>query len=204
MKTFGFAFLLLLSASVGSAGPAARLRNTYYYVVRESDYERAPRASRVLDLNDRVLAEVSAPFKRALDLEGTGRLLDGRVLNFAGRKNGEIRYLLTSAPFGLGVGTCRLQPFHTVAVDPAAIPLGAVVRIEETVGMTLPDGSRHDGLWRAEDIGSAIVGDRIDLFLGDGDQGQVLERAGIANLQPLTVTVVAPPRPNSCVDQPQS
>lgn len=178
-----------------------RFRSTYYHVARESDYAHLIADDVILTLKGEILARVSTAFKRAVSVEGTGKLRDGRVINYAGRKNDEVRFRVTSNPYGDGVGTCALVPFRTVAVDPSKIPLGAVVRIEETIGMRLPDGSFHDGLWKAEDIGEAIWGNRIDLFVGEGDQGAVLTRHRITHLRPLTVRLVSPPPEDSCAKQ---
>lgn len=194
--------LAVLPASAGAAPVLGYFRNTYYYVVLESIYAADPIDSSLLDMEGRDLARVSTAFKKALTIEGTGKLRDGRVLNFAGRVDGETRYRVTAHPHGTGVGDCALIPFHTIAVDPQAIPMGSVVQIDETIGMVLPDGSRHDGTWRVEDIGSAIQGDRIDLFVGDGNQGKVLDRAGIANLQALTVRVIEAATVPNCTQSP--
>lgn len=45
------------------------------------------------------------------------------------------------------------RPFYTLAVDPEVIPLGTLVVIEG-----------FSGVFRAEDTGSAIKGNRIDIF----------------------------------------
>jgi 3D (Asp-Asp-Asp) domain-containing protein len=47
---------------------------------------------------------------------------------------------------------------HTIAVDPSVIPLGSVVYLE---GM---------GTFTAEDVGGAISGHRVDLFMNDHHQ----------------------------------
>lgn len=192
-------FLLNLFAFGSEAVEPLKLRNTHYYVALESEYDGLPKTATLLDMNEKVLAQVSPEFKRAVTIEGTGRLSDGRIVNFAGRKNGEIRWLITKAPYGLGVGTCKLRPFRSVAVDPEVVPLGSVIKIQETIGMRLPGGRRHNGIWHAIDIGGAIKKDRIDLFVGDGDRGDFLRRAGITNLLPLTVEIVTPPAEDSCV-----
>ena len=57
---------------------------------------------------------------------------------------------------------------RTVAVDKNLIPKRSVLFIKETVGLKMPDGSMHDGYWYASDAGSAIKGQRIDLFTGSG------------------------------------
>ena len=63
---------------------------------------------------------------------------------------------------------CAVSPMRTLAVDPRVIPRRTIVFIEETVGMLMPDGRAHDGLWYASDVGGAIKGPKIDLFTGSG------------------------------------
>jgi len=170
-RTIGFLAILglLLSWSPESFAdsPIGLFRNTYYLLLLEEDFPASTPDASLLDLQGGVLAQVTALYKRRLDIEGSGKLRDGRVLNFAGRVNGQIRYEWTVHPFGRGVGDCELVPFHTLA----------------------------------EDIGGAIQGDRIDLFVGAGDQGAWLDRAGIGHLQPLTVSLVSPPPREGCVQQ---
>lgn len=54
----------------------------------------------------------------------------------------------------------RVRDKHTIAVDPRVIPLGSVVYIES-------DSPLVGGFYVAEDIGSAIKGNRIDIFMSD-------------------------------------
>lgn len=196
---FSNAYALL--APWALAGDLGRFRNTHYYVAQQLDYALEPADQPLLGMEDETLVRVSDAYKRAVDIEGTGKLIDGRVLNFAGVKQGSVRYHFSRHPYGHGVGNCPLIPFHTLAVDPSEIALGSVVQIDETLGMALPDGTLHDGLWRAEDVGGAIKKDRIDLFVGAGNQGAWLSRAGITHLRPLTVRLVSPPEPGGCLEQ---
>jgi len=175
-----------------------RFYNSYYYVASEADYVRHRIDNVIRDMEGKVLARVSTAFKRAVSVEGSGKLRDGRMINYADKVKGEVRFFVTPNPWGTGAGACALEPFRTVAVDPKRIPLGAVVRIDETVGMPLPDGSIHDGLWRAEDIGGAIKENRIDLFVGERAHGPVLDRHQIFYLRALTVRLAAPPPVDSC------
>jgi 3D (Asp-Asp-Asp) domain-containing protein len=195
-------FALAADATVNPADypVIGKFRNTYYYSVPESMYPNATVDNVIKDMDDTVLAKVSTAFKKDLDIEGSGRLNDGRIVNFAGIKNKEIRYHVTIHPYGRGVGNCALSPFHTIAVDPTKIALGSVVFIDETLGMKLPDGTLHDGFWKAEDIGGAIKKDRVDLFVGEGDQGSYLEHVGIVTLKALTVRLVTAPPADSCIN----
>lgn len=165
------------------------LRNTYYYLTNESDYS-GPKNSRIKNSSGGTIAMVSANYKAATDIEGSGKLADGRVINFAGVFGGEIRYMLTQNPWGdAAYKRCPLHPFHTVAVNSSQVPLGSVIEIVETIGMVLPDGSIHNGLWRADDVGGAIGSDRVDLFIGLKKNETVLRtltNKGITHLKALT------------------
>jgi len=63
---------------------------------------------------------------------------------------------------------CRVVPMRTVAIDKRLIPRRTILFIKETVGMKLPSGGEHDGIWYASDVGGAIKGQRIDLYTGSG------------------------------------
>ena len=83
---------------------------------------------------------------------------------------------------------CKVVAMRTVAVDKALIPRRSVLFIKETVGMKMPDGTAHDGYWYASDVGSAIKGQRIDLFTGSGARSMGPARA--LNLASLTAVKV--------------
>lgn len=74
----------------------------------------------------------------------------------------------TGAP---GVGTrdslgCTVVAMRTAAVNGLSVPRRTLLFIQETVGLPMPDGRKHDGYWYASDLGGAIKGSRIDLFTG--------------------------------------
>jgi 3D (Asp-Asp-Asp) domain-containing protein len=84
---------------------------------------------------------------------------------------------------------CRAVPLRTLAVDPAVVPKGSVVFIRQTVGLPMPNGGVHDGLWYASDTGGSIKGDRIDLYTGRGAASAKVVKA--LSLQNLSVTRVS-------------
>jgi len=83
---------------------------------------------------------------------------------------------------------CKVAAMRTVAVDPKVIPRRTVLFIKETVGLPMPDGSKHDGYWYASDIGGAIKGLKLDLFSGFG-AGSMRALGGL-NLSNLSVSKV--------------
>jgi 3D (Asp-Asp-Asp) domain-containing protein len=114
-----------------------------------------------------VIAHVSGDFKKRLDVEGSARLRDGRVVNLDEPIDGRARYLVVRhAPFGVGVPGYKLIPYRTVAVDPRRIKIGTVVYLPSLAGIRLPSGETHDGFCFAHDVGRGITGNRIDIFVG--------------------------------------
>lgn len=83
---------------------------------------------------------------------------------------------------------CKVAAMRTVAVDPKVIPRRTVIFIKETVGLPMPDGSKHDGYWYASDIGGAIKGLKLDLFSGFGAAS--MKALGGVDLSSLSVSKV--------------
>lgn len=83
---------------------------------------------------------------------------------------------------------CAVAPMRTLAVDPTVIPKRSIVFIKETVGMLLPDGSTHDGMWYASDTGGAIKGQTVDLFTGSNRKSLI--QFGKLNIATLNAAVV--------------
>lgn len=187
MRAAACALGLLLGAAGAQAHPPAAsadgvrvgvFRLTYYYVAEERGAGPWPLYASACD---RVLARTSETFHLELSREGTGRLADGRLLNFAERcgcaragfQGGRICYEELDPhrfPWGKGArhgeGFWPLEPLRSVAVDAGVVPLGVSVYIPQWRGKRGPDGTILDGCFRAEDTGRLIRGRRLDLFAG--------------------------------------
>ncbi|HEY8280768.1 MAG TPA: 3D domain-containing protein, partial [Bdellovibrionota bacterium] len=161
------------------------LKPTFYWVALETN-DGQPRDQDLLDLDGRLLARISASFLAGIKMEGTGRMLDGRIINFHARVGTEIRWRFCppSAPYGYGLEEYALKPFRSVAVDPTVVPIPSKVYIPAAKGAKLPDGTIHDGYFEAVDIGQAIQNQRIDIFTAMGDQSEVFKRNGLSNMKP--------------------
>ncbi len=156
------------------AGPArGSFMLTYYWVAAEEDYPGI--ASEDLYASGcQVLDTVTPGFADALDLEGTGRLIDGRLLNVAGSCGCPRSPCFVVAgpmyPWGIGVQNRPLVPFRSIAVDRAVIPYGTPLWVAELDGELVPGdppwgGFVHDGCVLAADTGGGIVGAHIDWFV---------------------------------------
>jgi hypothetical protein len=192
-----WASLLALAAGVALTGgpvrgqdldgrPLGRFKLSYYHLAEERESGEVP----VFGSDcSRVIARTGRDFHDRLSLEGTGLLADGRLLNFeqrctcavAGYQGARSCYRVLSReqfPWGRGAywngQFFWLQPFRTVAVDPALIPIGSVVYVPELAGRALPDGTLSNGCLRAEDTGRAIRGRHLDWFIGQARSAQWL------------------------------
>ncbi|MGI0484707.1 DUF3747 domain-containing protein [Pantanalinema rosaneae CENA516] len=171
------------------------LWSTYYYVHRA---QHTPNGQPLLDLSGNDLGvRLSSRDWCGAAVEGTVQVIHNQQIvgtyNYAGRGGKEqvdcspyysalkdiratnqVRFRPTSNPYGDGVSGLRLVPYRTIAVDRNLIPIGSVIYIPAARGtvVTLPSGQRvtHDGYFYAADVGGAIEGNHIDVFLGIAEQ----------------------------------
>lgn len=166
------------------------LWNTFYLTTSESDFA-GPQDTPIRAMDGSLIAMVPAAFARDFCIEGSGRLRDGRVINYAGHcTNGYVCWMggstcytaldATRYPWGKGVQQRVLVPLRSIAVDPHTIPYGSRVYIPRWNGMTIPaiggvGGFVHDGCFSADDTGGAITGNHIDIFAGPRAMYRYLE-----------------------------
>ena len=149
-------------------------RLSFYWVAYESEYMSLPYDVDIYTRQGFFIGRYPSAFVFELKLEGSGILADGRVLNYDGECNygmGTCFKTLDPSehPLGAGVQSRKLVPFRSIAVDPRYIPIGATVYVPELVGIELPDGTRHDGCLRADDMGGAIKQHKLDFFVESYD-----------------------------------
>jgi len=145
----------------------------------------------LIDENDVILAKLC---KRDYDnclLQGSCYVIDGgktRAFNFTKKKNGSSRFAERRemrCPYGYGVRSICLDPFFSVAADPAYHIPGSVIFVPKLVGVRLPNGSLHNGYLVVRDEGGAIVGEnRFDFFTGfygPYDSSNSFSRVGLSD-----------------------
>lgn len=107
-------------------------------------------------------------FKRAVKMQGTGDLGDGKVYRY----NGKVERLPQGCQTAVGArGNC-LIPFISIAADNSIYSLGDIIYIPELKGkvIRLPSGEQfeHPGYFVVDDVGVAIRGaNRFDFFTGN-------------------------------------
>lgn len=163
--------------------------NTYYYLAEETAYGGSPTAKLYSRSGTtcNVIATVSSNFANAACIEGSARLADGRVINYAAPCScgGPCSYcwsVLNPAthPWGMGSRGNALEPLRSWATDKDVIPYGTVLYVEEWDGLQIPavddlGGFVHDGCFRADDVGGAINGNHVDIFSGSKNLWPLLE-----------------------------
>lgn len=109
----------------------------------------------------------------AIQFEGNKTLI-----NYQKKTNGIVQFQIVNTsicPFGLGdssdgqksYSVMCIDPFRSVAADLSIYPLGTVIYIDELVGISLPNGTIHDGYFVVRDSGGNIDGrGRFDFFTG--------------------------------------
>lgn len=157
-------------ADTGKKSTAKKVRATIYFIPDEKDYPGA-KTSTIYGPGGKVLAKVSASFKRELAMQGSGILADGRTVNISSKD----RYFVTPHKYGVGSSSdSPLVPFRSLAVDVSYwkrngynVKNGDKVYIKSTDGMKIPGSNQiHNGVWEISDRGAAIKGNRIDMFFG--------------------------------------
>jgi hypothetical protein len=126
------------------------LLHTYYKLADVSDYPGQPANTPIYTPGGDLIAMVPARFAFDLSLEGSGKLADGRVVNYSSsggtcqsppgyqgirscyRALDPVQY-----PWGEGHGV-PVEPLRSIAVDSSTIPYGSVVYIQEFDGLQIP------------------------------------------------------------------
>lgn len=163
---------------------------SYYFLAAEADY--TSRATAVIrDTACNPIATVSKAFYDALCMQGSGKLTDGRIVNYARRCACAEACVYGSTtcyqvlprsryPWGAGARGKALIPLASCAVDRTKIPLGTVLYAPDWDGILIPKvgrlgGKAHDGCFRADDVGGGVRGHHLDLFAGTMGMHRILE-----------------------------
>lgn len=145
---------------------------TYYwtYNYKDEPVNGGPQVE-LLTSNNEVIAVVEENLAKRISMEGSGFLPDGRLINLSnGYDWPNSRFFVVDplvAPYGYDSQGGPLQPWISVAVDTAVIPLNSDVYVKEFDGVKLPDGSLHKGWFKAVDTSHSFSGKWIDIFTMD-------------------------------------
>lgn len=156
--------------------------NTFYFLADEDDHA-GPSDTPIFDESCNEIARVRREFHDSVCIEGSGRLADDRIVNYAttctdtcaaalscGGRAYKICYLVLDPeryPWGMGAGGRVLVPDRSIAIDRTFVDLGTTIYFEELDGRVPPGGGEpHDGCMSADDVGGGIDGNQFDFFAG--------------------------------------
>lgn len=187
-----------LSVDLSEATPV-EVWATHYYAI-EVDSVHGGTGVPLRDMSDAVIG----PSLSALDwcraaIEGSVRV-DGKVFNFADTRDPRqascpahapserVRWQVTLHEFGTGSSNNPLVPYRTIACDLGTVSgsqawvdggfpaFGQKLFVPAAQSVRLPNGEMHDGIFTCGDIGGAITGNHIDVFIGGVRGGEAAAR----------------------------
>ena len=169
-------------------GEPVKLWATFYYSKALKAYSGNDGIP-IRDMRDQVIGPKLKPSEWCkASIEGTFSL-QGETYNFAGTKwprqtrcshkpSEKVRWKKSKFKYGYGNKGNALVPFKSIACDQGTVKdskpipgigflkFGTKIYIPKARGVALPDGSIHDGIFICDDVGGAITGNHIDIFLG--------------------------------------
>jgi 3D (Asp-Asp-Asp) domain-containing protein len=171
------------SAGVPQGRYLGRFKVTYYWAVEEAEYPTS-RSSPLYLADGQLLGRFSSAFVRAFRVEAAACLRDGRRISYLKRAN---RAQVVDQ--FLGFGGHKLTELRSIAVDPRLIPLGSVVYIPQAENVSI-DGQTLGGVFYAHDVGSAIKGKHIDIFVGRKKNMDAFTSAGMGSASGVDVYIL--------------
>lgn len=160
-----------------------RFKITYYWAVDETEYPEA-KSQKLYAADGSLLGWFSTAFVRAFKTEAAAVLRDGRRVSYLKRAN---RAQVVDK--FLGYGGYRLNDLKSVAVDPRVIPVGAKLYIPQAENI-VADGVTLNGIFYANDIGSAVKGKHIDIFVGKRQNMAAFVSAGMSSSSSVDVYIL--------------
>lgn len=131
----------------------------------------------------KTIAKVSKTTYEKFQMEGTGLLSNGVMVNLDSSKDTFMTVDRKDHPYGLGDDdSVSLVPWVSVASND--IKRGTTLYVKELDGVKLPDGKTHNGCVRVDDKGWSFNGCQLDFFVLQYTAYQKLE-----NILPDKVTV---------------
>ena len=159
-----------------------KFKTTFYWVVEEADYPSGNYP--MYDKRGRLVGRFSRRFVRDFKIEAAARLRDGRCISYLKGAN----RVVVGDSF-MGYGGYKLSELKSIAVDPRIIPLGARVYIPQAEKVVI-DGTRLNGIFHAHDIGSAVKGKHVDLFVGPRSNIDAFKAAGMRSLGSVDIYIL--------------
>ncbi len=168
---------------VRTARYLGKFKITYYWVVDEKDYPKS-RTIPLYTQDGALLGRFSPSFVKDFKTESAARLRDGTCISYLKRQN-----RVQVVKRFLGHGGYTLTELKSIAVDPKVIPIGSMIYIPQAENVVV-DGKRLNGIFYAHDIGSAVDGKHIDIFIGKKSNMAAFASAGLKSSGSVDVYIL--------------
>ncbi|KAI8881069.1 HAD-like protein [Backusella circina FSU 941] len=166
---------------------------TQYWIPKEGDKDMSndgdavtlsgTKNKKLIDNNGNTIAKVSKTTFDKFQMEGTGLLESGVMVNLGSDTDVFTELDRSENPYGLGSSKdASLEPWVSIASND--LEPGTTLYIKEMDGLKLPDGKKHNGCVRVDDKGWSLDECQIDFFVL-----QFSAYEDLRNVIPETVTV---------------
>jgi 3D (Asp-Asp-Asp) domain-containing protein len=139
---------------------AGKFRVTFYWMVEEDQYAGSANAP-LYTADGKEIGRFTPQFVKDFRVESCALLRNGTIISYLKQAD---RCSVVESP--IGANGFSLTALKSIAVDPSIIPVGSTLYIPQAEAVMVNDGKMHDGVFRAHDIGGAIKGNRIDVYVG--------------------------------------
>ncbi|CEP19697.1 hypothetical protein [Parasitella parasitica] len=176
-------FIVILCSTISSASPIEKRGRvpgcynkaefTQYWIPKEGDNDMTNNGKSITlsgaktkalkDHKGKTIAKVSKTTYDKFQMEGTGLLLSGTMVNLGSHKNEFEKINRQKTPYGLGTNDNSLVPWVSVASND--IRKGTTLYIKKLDGVKLPNGMNHNGCVRVDDEGWGLNDCHIDFFV---------------------------------------
>uniref|UniRef100_A0A7C3YV87 3D domain-containing protein n=1 Tax=candidate division WOR-3 bacterium TaxID=2052148 RepID=A0A7C3YV87_UNCW3 len=164
---------------VSTAKFIGEFKVSFYWIVKEEDY--SGKRTTPLYLNDgKLLGYFPYKFVRDFKIESCAQLKDGRLISWLKNQG---RAKIVDKFLGHGH---FLIPLKSLATDPTVIPLGTRVFLPSACKVKMGE-KFHSGIFYTHDIGSEIIGKKIDIFLGEKENIRYFSSTNIKSGQKVDV-----------------
>ncbi|KAG0747205.1 hypothetical protein G6F16_001570 [Rhizopus arrhizus] len=147
---------------------------TQYWIPKEGDKDmlndgktvtlNGPKTKELKTVKGKTISKVSKTTFEKFQMEGTGLLKSGVMVNLDSGENTFLKVDRNKAPYGLGSSDNNpLVPWVSVASND--VKVGRRLYIKELDGVKLPDGKKHNGCVRVDDEGWSFGGCQLDFFV---------------------------------------
>ncbi|KAG2227111.1 hypothetical protein INT45_003841, partial [Circinella minor] len=157
---------------------------TQYWIPKEGDKDEdndgnsvsltGPKTKELRSSSGKTIAKVSEATYEKFQMEGTGLLKDGQMVNLDSGKDEFMTVDRKKDPFGIGEDDdVALDPWVSVAAND--LDRGTTLYIKELDGFKLPGGKAHNGCVRVDDEGWSFDGCQLDFFVLKYDSYKAME-----------------------------